>query len=221
MVQVKYVAPANKMKWLTQESRRMAVLGVVMILLAACTKDHEKDGVAKQVDLAAQTPKAPVPAERGGVPTKMADTYSQPGAGSEKTAPSRDLATTSANDSKLSNKGNPFSAPKDDGNVAKTKAQSDHVKGTEKAVPRAIDKPPGGDEARRVKKPGGKPRFGSTCGSSGSCPDGLECVTFYGIAGAAGPKFQTCEQRCGKGRGLCPSGSKCVTIADGPGQVCR
>jgi len=50
----------------------------------------------------------------------------------------------------------------------------------------------------------------------------LSCITYYGIAGGAGPKFTSCEIRCEvDGKPRCPSGQTCVTIADGPGSVCR
>jgi hypothetical protein len=55
---------------------------------------------------------------------------------------------------------------------------------------------------------------------SGACAAGLACVEYYGIAGPRGPKFTSCEVTC-KGKGPCPAGQKCVTIADGPGEVCR
>ena len=47
------------------------------------------------------------------------------------------------------------------------------------------------------------------------------CIEFYGIAGPAGPKLSSCEIPCDKPGAQCPHGQKCVTIADGPGQVCR
>ena len=65
-----------------------------------------------------------------------------------------------------------------------------------------------------------KPMIGPNCGEGDTCADGLECVKYYGIAGARGPQFKTCEQTC-SAKKACPTGSKCVTIADGPGQVCR
>jgi hypothetical protein len=55
---------------------------------------------------------------------------------------------------------------------------------------------------------------------AGACEKGLSCVEYYGIAGARGPKFTSCEITC-KGGATCPSGQTCRTIADGPGQVCR
>jgi eight-cysteine-cluster-containing protein len=60
---------------------------------------------------------------------------------------------------------------------------------------------------------------GTPC-PDGKCARGLTCVTYLGIAGARGPKFTSCEIPC-KGGDKCPAGQICVTIADGPGQVCR
>jgi eight-cysteine-cluster-containing protein len=51
-----------------------------------------------------------------------------------------------------------------------------------------------------------------------TCKPGQRCVEYYGIAGANGPKLQSCEWLCKDG---CPKGTQCVTIADGPGKVCR
>jgi hypothetical protein len=60
-----------------------------------------------------------------------------------------------------------------------------------------------------------------TC-DDGKCAPGLSCVSYYGIAGGAGPKFTSCEIRCEmSGKPPCPKGQTCVTIADGPGAVCR
>lgn len=65
------------------------------------------------------------------------------------------------------------------------------------------------------------PEQGQPC-PEGSCADGFTCVEYYGIAGARGPKFNSCEIPCGgKGTEGCPQGQACITIADGPGQVCR
>jgi hypothetical protein len=63
-------------------------------------------------------------------------------------------------------------------------------------------------------------RLHEKCGADDSCPPGLECITYYGIAGARGPQFKTCELRCTK-QTKCPDGTSCGVIADGPGQVCR
>ena len=63
---------------------------------------------------------------------------------------------------------------------------------------------------------------GETC-DDGKCAAGLQCISYYGIAGPAGPKFTSCEIRCDavSGKPHCPSGQNCVTISDGPGSVCR
>jgi hypothetical protein len=61
---------------------------------------------------------------------------------------------------------------------------------------------------------------GNACPDDASCPDGMQCITYYGIAGMSGPAFTSCEDPCGKGQ-TCPDGLTCMTIADGPGQVCR
>jgi eight-cysteine-cluster-containing protein len=70
-------------------------------------------------------------------------------------------------------------------------------------------------------EPAGTVGTGGKCGPDAPCAEGLTCVEYYGIAGAAGPKFASCERRCGKGEPPCPANTTCVTIADGPGQVCR
>lgn len=64
------------------------------------------------------------------------------------------------------------------------------------------------------------PGRGENCAPDDTCAAGLECVKYYGIAGARGPQFKTCETKCDGGK-ACPDGTKCITIADGPGQVCR
>jgi hypothetical protein len=68
--------------------------------------------------------------------------------------------------------------------------------------------------------PKGTPGIGETCGPNDTCGKGLTCVSYYGIAGARGPQFKSCEIKCTADK-ACPAGHKCVTIADGPGQVCR
>ncbi|MET0594574.1 MAG: hypothetical protein ABW133_17875 [Polyangiaceae bacterium] len=63
---------------------------------------------------------------------------------------------------------------------------------------------------------------GQPCEGETTCTQGLTCVSYYGFAGAAGPKFTSCEIKCNpSGKPPCPSGQNCVTIADGPGAVCR
>jgi eight-cysteine-cluster-containing protein len=66
---------------------------------------------------------------------------------------------------------------------------------------------------------GGGAAQGEPC-PEGKCSEGLTCLTYYGIAGPSGPAFTSCEIPCLKGAS-CPSGQECITIADGPGQVCR
>ena len=85
-----------------------------------------------------------------------------------------------------------------------------------KPPPGKPSKPPSGGD------PGALPGQGEPC-SGGSCAQGLTCVEYYGFAGARGPKMSSCEIRCAGGKGAkgCPAGQQCVTIADGPGQVCR
>lgn len=64
------------------------------------------------------------------------------------------------------------------------------------------------------------PQQGDPC-PEGKCRDGMTCLSYYGIAGASGPKLTSCEIPCADDRGACPEGQQCVTIADGPGSVCR
>jgi hypothetical protein len=72
-----------------------------------------------------------------------------------------------------------------------------------------------------AQAPAEKSGEGEPCGEL-TCPPGKTCITFYGIAGAAGPKFYACEVKCTRGgKPGCPPGQSCVTIADGPGDVCR
>ena len=67
------------------------------------------------------------------------------------------------------------------------------------------------------------PGIGEKCGDGDACATGLSCVSYYGIAGARGPQFKTCEIKCEmqNKESVCPPDTKCTTIADGPGQVCR
>lgn len=64
-------------------------------------------------------------------------------------------------------------------------------------------------------------KLGTPCGEADSCSGGTKCTTYYGIAGPSGPAFKSCEIQCVNGKGPCPTGTACVTIADGPGAVCR
>lgn len=65
------------------------------------------------------------------------------------------------------------------------------------------------------------PGQGEKCGANDACASGLSCLTYYGIAGPRGPEFKSCEIPCAAKGSTCPAGQKCITIADGPGQVCR
>lgn len=66
----------------------------------------------------------------------------------------------------------------------------------------------------------GRPRQGEPCPDN-LCAEGLTCLSYYGFAGARGPKFTSCEIPCVKPGSVCPSDQRCVTVADGPGEVCR
>ena len=68
--------------------------------------------------------------------------------------------------------------------------------------------------------PAARPQIGETCGDKDACADGLTCVSYYGIAGPRGPQFKSCEIKCTT-TADCPTGHECITIADGPGRVCR
>jgi hypothetical protein len=63
------------------------------------------------------------------------------------------------------------------------------------------------------------PELNSECVDH-ACPDGLSPVHFYGIAGPSGPEFCWCTIPCADDPAVCPGGTSCVTIADGPGTVC-
>jgi len=62
--------------------------------------------------------------------------------------------------------------------------------------------------------------MGQPCGAGDRCAAGLSCVKYYGFAGPRGPEFKSCEVRCKDSSG-CPKGTTCLTVSDGPGQVCR
>ena len=66
-----------------------------------------------------------------------------------------------------------------------------------------------------------RPAQGDKCQPDTGCAEGLTCVSYYGVAGPSGPQFHSCEIPCGEGTPACPDGQNCITIADGPGQVCR
>jgi hypothetical protein len=70
--------------------------------------------------------------------------------------------------------------------------------------------------AHKSKLPG----QGHPCDPDGRCARKLTCVRYRGVAGERGPEFNSCELRC-SATGKCPAGQQCLTIADGPGRVCR
>ena len=84
------------------------------------------------------------------------------------------------------------------------------------ATPATPETPAPGDPAPA------NPGTGAVCGNK-TCAADEECISYYGVAGPAGPKFQECGIRCkaGSGNGGCPAGKTCTTISDGPGPVCR
>jgi hypothetical protein len=61
---------------------------------------------------------------------------------------------------------------------------------------------------------------GAPCDDKG-CASPYQCVKYYGIAGPRGPEFKSCEIPCADAKAVCPEGTACTTIADGPGRVCR
>jgi hypothetical protein len=64
-------------------------------------------------------------------------------------------------------------------------------------------------------------QLGAPCGEEAKCIAPTTCERYYGIAGPNGPAFFSCELPCDGAAKACPEGARCVTIADGPGQVCR
>ncbi len=87
-------------------------------------------------------------------------------------------------------------------------------------------KPPqNGNQGEPTRAEGRSPHAlegqGEAC-RDGACPDPLDCVTYYGVAGTKGPEFSSCEIPCPGGSDEpCPDEQTCVAIADGPGEVCR
>ncbi|MFZ5894495.1 MAG: hypothetical protein ACOY0T_25760 [Myxococcota bacterium] len=62
-------------------------------------------------------------------------------------------------------------------------------------------------------------KLNSNC-VNGTCPTGLTPTKFYGVAGPSGPEFCWCTIPCASSPNVCPSGTQCLNVADGPGQVC-
>ena len=78
----------------------------------------------------------------------------------------------------------------------------------------------GGTAASGGPAQGTAAEHGMPC-PQGTCVDGLRCMRYYGVAGAQGPQFSSCEIPCPMPGDKCPSGMECITISDGPGRVCR
>lgn len=66
-----------------------------------------------------------------------------------------------------------------------------------------------------------EPALASTSCATLLCSPPTRCIEYFGIAGPQGPKFASCEIPCEEGTMACPEGLTCITVADGPGQVCR
>jgi len=80
--------------------------------------------------------------------------------------------------------------------------------------------PPYLSAADAAKKKGGKRKQGESCLDVG-CKRSLTCVKYYGIGGPSVPELSSCEIPCRSDDSSCPAGQSCITIADGPGRVCR
>jgi hypothetical protein len=79
----------------------------------------------------------------------------------------------------------------------------------------------GGTDASTSDGGGVLNQLGTPC-QSGSCPSGLEPVTYCGFAGCGdgGTTMCSCEIKCATDASACPPGSACAFVSDGPGQVC-
>ena len=61
-------------------------------------------------------------------------------------------------------------------------------------------------------------QLGAACGPGDSCQDGVECLAYTGFGGT---EIKSCEIACVDDAVVCPAGTSCVVISDGPGPVCR
>ena len=101
-----------------------------------------------------------------------------------------------------------------------TGAAGEEMSGKLKAAAAANAAAPQGPRTRPDAGPKSNlPEQGQPC-VDGRCAPGLECLTFFGVAGPKGGTQNSCELRCGGGR-QCPRGQSCAQISDGPGSVCR
>lgn len=62
-------------------------------------------------------------------------------------------------------------------------------------------------------------QLGQHCPDEG-CPEGLTRVVYCGIDGCTLREFCSCEIPCEDDPDVCPEGTTCGTISDGPGDVC-
>jgi hypothetical protein len=60
----------------------------------------------------------------------------------------------------------------------------------------------------------------AACGADAGCAAGLTPVHFYGVAGMSGPEFCWCTIPCADNPDVCPDGTACTNLSDGPGTVC-
>jgi hypothetical protein len=70
---------------------------------------------------------------------------------------------------------------------------------------------------------GGAPdldELNTDCPADDACSEGLTPVTFYGVAGEAGPEFCWCTIPCDDDPNVCPETTTCTATGDGPGTVC-
>jgi hypothetical protein len=61
-------------------------------------------------------------------------------------------------------------------------------------------------------------QLGAACSPSHTCSPGVTCLTYTGLGGT---ELESCEIQCETDAGVCPPGTACITISDGPGAVCR
>jgi hypothetical protein len=61
--------------------------------------------------------------------------------------------------------------------------------------------------------------LGTPC-KNDACSPGLTPVSYCGLAGCSQGSFCSCEIPCDKDPKVCPAGTSCTTISDGPGTVC-
>jgi hypothetical protein len=117
--------------------------------------------------------------------------------------------------------GQPPDAPATSGEVKTVEPKPSEPKDE---IPPVVGKDPNTGGTTQPQDSGGTTGSATSpsCGGR-TCAAGETCISYYGIAGPRGPQFHECGIRCRRGErdDGCPSGKRCVTIADGPGDVCR